>query len=162
MKRCPPQPTRTIWSHPRPIDELSLTTHSLRSISLSHSLSLLLGGPTKAVLEALPKFWHTQVVLLLSWLVWFGVVSRARSPVLLHQPLSMWKFPFTFDSAFCNRLKYISLVVAVTVTAILFLLCCGCTYRTMLLLWRQLMCGLRFSTRNSPSQRTSLRWGDCC
>lgn len=24
------------------------------------------------------------------------------------------------------------------------------------------MCGLRFTTRNSPSQRTSLRWGDCC
>nr|NP_001334694.1 uncharacterized protein Dmel_CG46318 [Drosophila melanogaster]API64937.1 uncharacterized protein Dmel_CG46318 [Drosophila melanogaster] len=24
------------------------------------------------------------------------------------------------------------------------------------------MCGLHFRTRNSPSQKTSLRWGDCC
>lgn len=24
------------------------------------------------------------------------------------------------------------------------------------------MCGLGFRTRNSPSQKTSLRWGDCC
>jgi len=24
------------------------------------------------------------------------------------------------------------------------------------------MCGLPFRTRNSPSQKTSLRWGDCC
>lgn len=27
---------------------------------------------------------------------------------------------------------------------------------------RALMCGLAFRTRNSPSQKTSLRWGDCC
>jgi hypothetical protein len=27
---------------------------------------------------------------------------------------------------------------------------------------RPSMCGLAFRTRNSPSQKTSLRWGDCC